>query len=37
VQVVLVAAGIAAIVFITNGVHEQHGHRHSHRRRATSN
>lgn len=29
VQVVLVAAGIAAIVFITNGVHEQHGHRHS--------
>ncbi|WP_225934275.1 MULTISPECIES: ZIP family metal transporter [unclassified Cupriavidus] len=29
VQVVLVAAGIAAIVFITNGVHEQHAHRHS--------
>jgi len=28
-QVVLVAAGIAAIVFITNGVHEQHAHRHS--------
>ena len=29
VQVVLVAAGIAAILFITNGVHEQHAHRHS--------
>jgi len=29
VQVVLVAAGIAAIVFITNGVHEQHAHHHS--------
>ncbi|PLQ01669.1 ZIP family metal transporter [Cupriavidus pauculus] len=29
VQVVLVAAGIAAIVFITNGVHEQHAHGHS--------
>lgn len=29
VQVVLVAAGIAAIVFITNGVHEQHAHSHA--------
>ncbi|MNN97424.1 hypothetical protein D3C81_2165860 [compost metagenome] len=26
VQVVLVAAGIAAIVFITNGVREEHDH-----------
>lgn len=26
IQVVLVAAGISAIVFITNGVHERHGH-----------
>ncbi|WP_223851300.1 ZIP family metal transporter [Cupriavidus pauculus] len=28
IQVVLVAAGIAAIVFITNGVHESHAHHH---------
>nr|WP_301542564.1 ZIP family metal transporter [Cupriavidus basilensis] len=30
IQVVLVATGICAIFFITNGVHEAHGHGHAH-------
>jgi len=30
IQVVLVATGICAIFFITNGVHEAHGHAHAH-------